>query len=176
MYSMSSLISVAARSDMFEKIFSFISSLAVLRANDSSSFSTSLSSDWMPLSLTSRISSKTKHQPANLLDQLGILRFECLQNALLGGPIRQVEHLRHRIDPARLLELLRHDTRQSLLQPLLHLPDHLGIRLFHVRHPRDDFDLLGRRQPRKNLAPLTARQMGEDQRNRLRMLVLHERQ
>jgi hypothetical protein len=59
MYSMSSLMSVAARSDMLLKIFSCSSSDAVLSASASSSLSTSLSTAWMPLSLTSMMSSKT---------------------------------------------------------------------------------------------------------------------
>jgi hypothetical protein len=62
------------------------------------------------------------------------------------------------------------------LEPLLHLPDHLGVGLLHVRDPLDDLELLGERQPDQDLRRLVVREVAQDQRDRLRVLVLDERQ
>ena len=63
-----------------------------------------------------------------------------------------------------------------MFQSPLHFLDHLGIGLLHVRHALDDLDLLLARQADQNFTGLERRQVCEDQRDRLRMLVLDERQ
>ncbi len=92
------------------------------------------------------------------------------------APIRQVEHFGHGLDAAGLLEGLVDHGRQPVLQPALHLLDHLRVGLLHRGDPLDDLDLLGRRQPRQDLRGLHRLQVRQDQGDGLRVLVLDERQ
>ena len=54
--------------------------------------------------------------------------------------------------------------------------DHLGVGLLHIGHPLDDLDLLLAGQTDEDFRGLVIRQVAENQGNRLRMLVLNERQ
>ena len=63
-----------------------------------------------------------------------------------------------------------------MLQAALHFLDHFRVGLLHVGDALDHFDLLLAGQADENFARLLRREMGEDQRDRLRMLVLNERQ
>ena len=58
-----------------------------------------------------------EHQPADFLDQVGVLLGEVLQQAPLGGPVDDVEDLGHARHAAGVLELLAHHARHAVFQP-----------------------------------------------------------
>ena len=67
-------------------------------------------------------------------------------------------------------------SRQPVFEPALDFLDHLGIGLLHVGDALHNFDLLLAGQADEDFARLLRRKMGQDQRDRLRMLILNERQ
>jgi hypothetical protein len=161
---------------MLLKILALSSSDAVLSAMASSSLSTSLRTGLNALVVDLQDVLEHEHETADLLDQIGIVRFQAFHDRLLGGTVGEVQDFRNRRHAAGLFHALHEHVRESHLKPTLDLFDDVGVGLLHIRYTLDHLDLLLHREADEDLRGLVVRQVAEDQGDRLRVLILDERE
>jgi hypothetical protein len=86
-----------------------------------------------------------------------------------------VENLGHGRQPSCVLKRLADDGRQSAFEPGLNFLNDLGACLSHIRYAANHCQLPILRQPGNYLSAIAGWQMGHNEGNRLRMLVIDER-
>ena len=89
-------------------------------------------------------------------------------------PVDAVQNLHDRLNAARMRVVLRHRGRQFLFEHFFDLVDHIRRRAVHQRDALGDVGLFFLRQRRQDGGCLLRLQIGQDQRDRLRIFVLDE--
>ena len=149
MYCMSSSMSWAARSDMFLKILSLSSCAGGLEGQGQLLVVDFLEHRLNALVVDQQDVLEDEHEPANLLDQIGVLGFQAFHDSLFRGAVGEVENLGDGVDAAGFFEGLADDVGEAMLQAALDFLDDFGIGLLHVGDALDDFDLLLARAGRR---------------------------
>ena len=119
---------------------------------------------------------KDEHQPPDLFDQFGIFLRQVFQQRLLGRPITDVKDLGDARNASRRRKRLADDGFHAFLKPRLNLLENLWACLAHARNSRDHRNLAFGRKSCNHLCSVGGSEMGQDQRNRLRMFVVDEGQ
>lgn len=117
-----------------------------------------------------------EHQAADLFDEVGVLGFEAFHDSLFSGSVGKVEDFGDGVDAAGFFERLADDVGEAVFEAAFDFLDDLRIGLLHIGDAFDDFDLLLAGEADENLAGFLGGEMGEDQRDRLRVFILDEGQ